>query len=385
MSTEQFPIEYVESHGKPFAMPQAVVVHSRRANEIGRWYRQFGFEVFRQQADDGSEYITARCAGLLLKILATGMTHDAEKSTLYFLVDDFQAVLGAVAALDATVTTAPFLSFGRRRIVLTDPDGRRVVFTQREKGTTTEVGTRQTEDDLHEVTPSEAATPEQIEFERAFAAIRRGAKASLLALAVNIAIGLVTLALILLAIFDARAKNFQGLQNDLNKIPVGAAITIGTALACSAMLVSVWHRTKRVNYTGLWLVIILDAFDIAAYIVTLFGNPRGWEAALITIHHVALFTPVLYFQFLSEFFKAANMESVARHMNVTMYINFVFALSVVAMTLRTFLPHPDMPYLNLGFVVLMFVAVIASILAVIHVAIVRRDHDRKASTTAEQP
>jgi predicted enzyme related to lactoylglutathione lyase len=362
VSTVPFPIEYVESHGKPFAMPQAVVVHSRRADDVGRWYRQFGFEVFRQQTDDGQTYLTARCNGLLLKILTAGMSREAENTTLYFVVDDFEAALGAVAALNAMIMTPPLRSFGNRRIILADPDGRKIVLTERVPTAMQPVASQLP---VAAPAPNQAAPPcdveltpalgritsatsertraavydedeqlteqeqEQRTFERAFDAVLRGAKTSLIAYFVYLtAMGV----FIYLLASLPRPRDLQWLNTDLVKLPKTATVIL-LVLSLAAKVMASLPGTSRVNYGGLWTAIGIEGAICAMMLVVNLAPGPTTHFLFNAASALSLITPILYLYFLAQFMGEADRALIALHAYVMIFVYFSWAATAAAATL----------------------------------------------------
>jgi len=363
-------LEYLDSSARPYSAPQSVEIRTAKAPAVGHLLQSLGLVVAKHTADDGSIYLTASCTGLLLKIVVATAASDPRETTLHFGVDSLDAALRAAAERKADVLKPPHDSSWGRRAIVADPDGRRIILTERGASPTpiasppapagftiTIPGDVQPATRFIDTSPrklEDAATPPDL-----LPAIAAAKRAIITMLIGGIALGGLSAVLAIQAIE-------KGDNHRLSDVIEGGP-ALGQHISLFVLLLFIFPQSPRLRYGLLWLAVgiavstivitIVNSADIGDYETTkkLFDATSVYGAA----------SPLLIFLYLAQLSRKAAHPPLVRLVNINLKVYLATIGVAVAMVAATFVA----PSLVTMLMVVVLIADLAQFIAFIMLTI----------------
>lgn len=121
---------YVDSNGNPPAEPESLVIRSAAVADVARFFEAVGVSMCAVKDGKGADLALGQTVGLSLKVEPATEKPEVRGVSLYFLVDDLEAVVAAAVAAGGAMVRPPEVGLRGRRAILTDPEGRRVILKQ---------------------------------------------------------------------------------------------------------------------------------------------------------------------------------------------------------------------------------------------------------------
>jgi hypothetical protein len=302
--------EFLEPNGRPFASPQQLVFRTSNASGVARLLHGLGLAVAERKSDDGSTYLTAQCDGLRLKIIPAADMIDSYETTLHLAVDSLEAALRIARERQAPILQPMHESASGRRAIISDPDGRRIILSQR--GT---IPTFDIEQDGATETKRPEAEGTPLEVLPAIRAVKRGMAFLLLGGA----------ACFITAV--AWALNYRsGPGQFLQSTDFNICIALAAAIVLIGLVLCRLPKSPCINYSTSGAAIALHLTSTVISFAVAGRNPSEHILAQVITALASAVVPFLFFRFVVQVARVARDESLARFGEIT---NLLWAVSVM--------------------------------------------------------
>ncbi|MGC3969836.1 MAG: VOC family protein [Pirellulales bacterium] len=124
-------IECVDAEGRPHRALQVLTLQTTATRKLTAFYYALGLPINESTDAEGRTFFSARCRGLMLKIVPADSSSLAGNVILAFAVDDLETTVAAAQRQGGEVLKDCTNSPSGKIAVLVDPEGRRVSLVER--------------------------------------------------------------------------------------------------------------------------------------------------------------------------------------------------------------------------------------------------------------
>jgi len=302
---------YVNRMGKIPDQPVSIVLDSTCPDVLAKVLHAVGMEVHQPVAVSPTAAWTARTVNTEISIVAA-IAPVTPKSSLFFLVENLEAVCSTVSSLGASIVQSPQVTSWGLRAIFCDDDGRRIILTQREAldafSTTDEQVTTDDADTSILPAPLSGERLHAIQTHRVGVAV--------------VALGALIVALGIIAITLTKVGTFHQWQAEKLSL-----VAVGVGIVCSAIGKALCLRDRGQSVAAMWIVAATFLDLTAAAGLFYLSTFDRYKAALIIIYVIIAWISALVFvEYLGEFGQAVGvprLQKRSRQCSIIMMLTLV--------------------------------------------------------------